>query len=67
LELPPTERQQSVKAIHDRLAQNGISIGNWKGDKIVTEAEAQMSELLQLPVSMDGFIPHHHPKLARMK
>ncbi|RYO89739.1 hypothetical protein DL764_008542 [Monosporascus ibericus] len=57
----------TVKAIHDRLAQNGISIGNWKRDETVTEAEAQMSELLQLPVTLDGFIPHHHPKLATMK
>ncbi|RHZ65996.1 uncharacterized protein CDV56_109411 [Aspergillus thermomutatus] len=57
----------TVKQIHNRLAQNGISIGNWKRDEIVTEAEARMSELLQLPVSLDGFVPHHHPKLARMK
>ena len=56
-----------MKAIHDRLAQKGISIGNWKSDDAVTEAEAQISELLKLPVTLDGFIPHDHPKLARMK
>ncbi|KAL4809157.1 hypothetical protein BDV18DRAFT_158088 [Aspergillus unguis] len=56
----------SVMAIHDRLAQNGISIGNWKRDDAVAEAEATMSDLLKLPVTLDGFMPHHHPKLARM-
>ncbi|KAJ9486536.1 hypothetical protein VN97_g6811 [Penicillium thymicola] len=57
----------TVKQIHDRLAQNGISIGNWKRDDAVSEAEAEMSKLLQLPVTLDGFAPHHHPKLGRMK
>ncbi|CAI7571365.1 unnamed protein product, partial [Penicillium viridicatum] len=56
----------TVKQIHDRLAQNGISIGNWKRDDAVSAAEAEMSKLLQLPVTLDGFAPHHHPKLGRM-
>ena len=57
----------TVKVIHDRMAQNGISIGLWKRDETVAEAEAQMSGLFQLPVTLDGFVPHHHPRLARMK
>ncbi|KAB8069683.1 hypothetical protein BDV29DRAFT_198516 [Aspergillus leporis] len=44
-----------VKTIHDKMAQNGVSIGNWKRDEIISEAEAQMSELFQLPVTLDGF------------
>ncbi|EOA86596.1 hypothetical protein ACJQWK_08391 [Exserohilum turcicum] len=56
----------TVKIIHDRLAQNGISVG-WKRDAVVLEAEAQLSELFKLPMTLDGFIPHHHPKIGRMK
>ncbi|KAF2137423.1 uncharacterized protein K452DRAFT_291665 [Aplosporella prunicola CBS 121167] len=56
----------TVKIIHDRLAQNGIQIGNWKRDEIVTDVEGQMSDLFGRPVTLDGFMPHHHPKLARL-
>ena len=35
----------TVKVIHDQMAQNSISIGLWKQDEIITEPEAQMSEL----------------------
>ncbi|OAA72376.1 hypothetical protein ISF_01449 [Cordyceps fumosorosea ARSEF 2679] len=56
----------TVKIIHDRLAQNGISIGGWKRDDAVLEAEETLSRLFNMPVALDGFMPHHHPKLARL-
>jgi hypothetical protein len=56
----------TVKGIHDRLAQQGVSIGNWKRDGTVAEAEAQMSQLFNLPMTLDGFIPHNHSRIARM-
>ncbi|KAF2123425.1 hypothetical protein P153DRAFT_361992 [Dothidotthia symphoricarpi CBS 119687] len=56
----------TVKIIHDKLAQNSISIG-WKRNEMIFEAESQLSELFKLPFTLDGFIPHHHPRIARMK
>ncbi|KAF5857187.1 hypothetical protein ETB97_006179 [Aspergillus alliaceus] len=56
-----------LKTIHNKMAQNGVGIGNWKRDEIIPGAETQMCELFQLPVTLDGFVPHHHPKIARIK
>ncbi|OAA78635.1 hypothetical protein LEL_05458 [Akanthomyces lecanii RCEF 1005] len=57
----------TVKIIHDRLAQNGISIGGWKRSDAVLEAEEALSQMFMVPVALDGFMAHHHPKLARLQ
>lgn len=63
----PVKGVQKVRAIHERLNQNGIRIGNWKrDDNMIMEAETELSNLLNFPATLDGFIPHHHPKLARL-
>jgi hypothetical protein len=56
----------TVKIIHERLAENNIRIG-WKRNNVVLEAEAELSALFQMPLTLDGFLPHHHPKIGRMK
>lgn len=56
----------TVKAIHDKLAQNGISIGNWKRSDVVIQAENEISQLYGVPITLDGFARHDHPKLARL-
>jgi hypothetical protein len=57
----------TVKTIHDKLARNGVSIGGWKRNDVVLEAEAELSELFKVPLSLDGFMPHHHPKVRHME